>query len=130
MHKMKKYCVTLQASVCGVCVGLNHIGLLSVVSMMRITTEVVENAFAHFPFFHSYQTRLFFDDVFLSLCYVFFASLLLPIGLHRPEDVIIWTASSEFGTYRLCEQRRFRRACASAQSQSKITALVWLRQEE
>ena len=23
-----------------------------------------------------------------------------------------WTASSEFGTYRLCEQRRFRRACA------------------
>ena len=30
--------------------------------------------------------------------------------------IIIWTASSEFGTYRLCEQRRFRRACASAQS--------------
>ena len=27
-----------------------------------------------------------------------------------------WTASSEFGTYRLCKQRRFRRACASAQS--------------
>ena len=25
-----------------------------------------------------------------------------------------WTATSEFGTYRLCEQRRFRRACASA----------------
>ena len=25
---------------------------------------------------------------------------------------LIWTASSEFGTYRLCEQRRFRRACA------------------
>ena len=25
---------------------------------------------------------------------------------------IFWTASSEFGTYRLCEQRRFRRACA------------------
>ena len=30
--------------------------------------------------------------------------------------LFIWTASSEFGTYRLCEQRRFRRACASAQS--------------
>ena len=29
---------------------------------------------------------------------------------------IIWTASSEFGTYSLYEQRRFRRACASAQS--------------
>ena len=26
----------------------------------------------------------------------------------------IWAASSEFGTYRLCEQRRFRRACADA----------------
>ena len=25
---------------------------------------------------------------------------------------IDWAASSEFGTYRLCEQRRFRRACA------------------
>ena len=30
--------------------------------------------------------------------------------------IIIWTASSEFGTYRLCEQRWFRRACASAHS--------------
>ena len=26
----------------------------------------------------------------------------------------VWTASSEFGTYHLCEQRRFRRTCASA----------------
>ena len=30
------------------------------------------------------------------------------------------TASSEFGTYRLCEQRRFRRACASAQSRQNL----------
>ena len=30
------------------------------------------------------------------------------------------TASSEFGTYRLCEQRRFRRACASAQSHQNL----------
>ena len=35
-------------------------------------------------------------------------------------SVIIWTASSEFGTYRLCEQRRFRRACASAQSRQNL----------
>ena len=28
----------------------------------------------------------------------------------------IWAASSKFGTYRLCEQRRFRQACASTQS--------------
>ena len=31
-----------------------------------------------------------------------------------------WTASSEFGTYRLCEQRRFKRACASAQSRQNL----------
>ena len=31
-----------------------------------------------------------------------------------------WTASSEFGIYRLCEQRRFRRACASAQSRQNL----------
>ena len=29
-------------------------------------------------------------------------------------------APSEFGTYRLCEQRRFRRACASAQSRQNL----------
>ena len=34
--------------------------------------------------------------------------------------IIIWTASSKFGTYRLCEQRRFRRACAFAQSRQNL----------
>ena len=34
--------------------------------------------------------------------------------------IVIWTASSEFGTYRLCEQRRFRRTCASAQSRQNL----------
>ena len=29
-------------------------------------------------------------------------------------------ASSEFGTYRLCEQRRFKRACASAQARQNL----------
>ena len=36
---------------------------------------------------------------------------------HHPLN---WAASSEFGTYRLCEQRRFRRACASAQSRQNL----------
>ena len=46
----------------------------------------------------------------------------LPSSFNRPTDtkvfniINMWTGSSEFGTYRLCEQRRFRRACASAQS--------------
>ena len=35
-------------------------------------------------------------------------------------NLITWAASSEFGTYRLCEQRRFRRACASAQSRQNL----------
>ena len=35
-------------------------------------------------------------------------------GLIKYASYIKLTASSEFGTYRLCEQRRFRRACASA----------------
>ena len=34
--------------------------------------------------------------------------------------ITTWTASSEFGTNRLCEQRRFRRACASAQSRQNL----------
>ena len=33
---------------------------------------------------------------------------------------IIRAPSSEFGTYSLCEQRRFRRACASAQSRQNL----------
>ena len=37
-----------------------------------------------------------------------------------PNTLLIWAASSEFGTYRLCEQRRFRRACASAQSRQNL----------
>ena len=37
---------------------------------------------------------------------------------------IIGAASSEFGNYRLCEQRRFRRACASAQSRQNLRCSV------
>ena len=32
----------------------------------------------------------------------------------------MWAAPSKFDTYRLCEQRRFRRACASAQSRQNL----------
>ena len=38
--------------------------------------------------------------------------------------LLIWTSSSEFGSYRLCEQRRFRRACASAQSRQNLRCLL------
>ena len=42
-----------------------------------------------------------------------FSACFLPLGIIR-------AASSQFGTYRLCEQRRFRRACASAQSRQNL----------
>ena len=34
--------------------------------------------------------------------------------------IIKWAASSKFGTYRLCEQRRFKQACAYAQSRQNL----------
>ena len=37
---------------------------------------------------------------------------------------LIWTASSKFGIYCLCEQRRFRRACASAPSHQNLRCLL------
>ena len=37
---------------------------------------------------------------------------------------LVRAASSEFGTYRQCEQRRFRRACASAQSRQNLRCLL------
>ena len=39
---------------------------------------------------------------------------------HPCNLMLKWTASSDFGTYSLCEQRRFRRACASAQSRQNL----------
>ena len=43
-----------------------------------------------------------------------------PICIRYDQTTLNWTATSEFGTYRLCEQRRFRRACASAQSRLNL----------
>ena len=44
----------------------------------------------------------------------------------------IWAASSEFGTYCLCEQRRFRRVCASMQSRQNLrcSLILAVSQEE
>ena len=44
----------------------------------------------------------------------------VPLLFKCSPKILIWTASSEFGTYRLCEQRRFRRACASAQCRQNL----------
>ena len=42
------------------------------------------------------------------------------LHFQHQRTIFIWTASSEFGTYRLCEQRRFRRACAFMQSRQNL----------
>ena len=57
----------------------------------------------------------------VNLAPLFLASLLdsLPV-LSGHSFASNWAASSEIGTYRLCEQRRFRRACASAQSRQNL----------
>ena len=58
---------------------------------------------------------------YIGKFYVNKSSCLLQFSLFKCMLLDIrWTASSEFGTYRLCEQRRFRRACASAQSRQNL----------
>ena len=42
------------------------------------------------------------------------------VSICKYSILLIWAASSEVGTYRLCEQRRFRRACPSAQSRQNL----------
>ena len=54
----------------------------------------------------------------LSWCDVCIVSFILV--MYVKDTHIKWAGSSEFGTYRLCEQRRFRRACASAQSRQNL----------
>ena len=56
-----------------------------------------------------------------SCCNCLFPSCGSKVLLQKFVDVQnMWTASSEFGTYRLCEQRRFRQACASGQSRQNL----------
>ena len=64
-----------------------------------------------------------FHDRTLNLKYLaIFIILILPKTkvLNFSHINKIWAASSEFGPYRLCEQRRFRRACAFAQSRQNL----------
>ena len=56
----------------------------------------------------------------LHLCRPHFRPLSVFALKYVDVSLNIWAASSEFGTYRLCEQRRFRRACASAQSRQNL----------
>ena len=66
--------------------------------------------------------------LYVDLACIPFLSFSLTLGVGKwlrivtfglPE-LFIWTASSEFGTYRLWKQRSFRQACASAQSRQNL----------
>ena len=67
-------------------------------------------------FFFLFQVFVLFLN--LSWCKGHATLVISPVDLKSFD--ISWAASSEFGTYRLCEQRRFRRACASAQSRQNL----------
>ena len=45
---------------------------------------------------------------------------ILPTGQNIAIKINNWAASSKFGFYRICEQRRFKRACAFAQSRRNL----------
>ena len=70
------------------------------------------------------RTCHFIGFVVRWLNYVFGAHVYQSTGRLRAAILMnthnIWAASSEFGTYRLFEQQRFRRACASTQSRQNL----------
>ena len=74
------------------------------------------------PYVHHYPTSLFHFKM-IRLHVLIYSEILKRntfFPSYRAKANTIWTASSEFGTYRLSEQRRFRRACASAQSRQNL----------
>ena len=62
----------------------------------------------------NFYRNMLLRDLVSQVVFFLFEKRLSPVSLTK------WTASSEFGTYSLCEQRRFRRACASAQSHQNL----------
>ena len=77
--------------------------------------------------FSSMAVMFPFHLLFLGFGAIVFLGIIVRVytcnGWRNEDDIIIyciWAAPSEFGTYRLCEQRRVRRACASAQSRQNL----------
>ena len=66
------------------------------------------------------KTTLFVEDDISAKCQLIFLHIASEALMFEYFIGNIWTASSEFGTYRLSEQRRFRRACAFAQSRQNL----------
>ena len=75
-------------------------------------SEVFKSSVCHLVYVPTsfFSTSVTFDKIIL----------ISPKQVGDRFENVSWTASSEFGTYRLCEKRRFRRACASAQSRQNL----------
>ena len=91
--------------------------LLDLNHTLRITCDSVLFQFSGLLTFLGVVDLYFVNHAYYSTL-IKGASVQLVFGFE--VGIIIWTTSSEFGTYRLCEQRRFRRACASAQSRQNL----------
>ena len=109
LHYLKNTPGMVLTGLTSVCIGLNGIVMYtwntaesSRLGFERLTQNIYKNLdFSRMGFF---ETCAAVQSFFIRFA----------------ETNINWTASSEFGTYSLCEQRRFRRACASAQSRQNL----------
>ena len=52
------------------------------------------------------------------------------LHLKKKKKIDKWAASSKFGTYRLCEQRRFRGACAAQSRENLRYSLIQVVSQE
>ena len=63
---------------------------------------------------HNQNSEISSDYQSLTISFSYYCMLFNHLDQAKP------IASSQFGTYHLCKQRRFRRACASAQSRQNL----------
>ena len=84
--------------------------------MSLLSCSLFKNAYSHVP--KNLLVGLRKVHRLISRTYMYIGGY--STGTSSSLARVIWTASSEFGTYRLCEQQRFRRACASAQSRQNL----------
>ena len=90
------------------CLSYDRFKLDFIVCFFKVDTISVENTTLSWTSLWRY---MFAPKCYVTCGHTIFMTWRYPLN----NSDVIWTASSEFGTYRICEQRRFRRACASAQ---------------
>ena len=93
-----------------------HYGILwdfQPLSRLLVYVYVFSSRITMVPAMKKNITKLYYTVLFLY----YFTDYSLNRHWLKP---FIWAVSSEFGTYRLFEQRRFRRACASAQARQNL----------